>query len=109
MIRCLTIASCNLGMRRMTEQNRVDVLVHIRKNETGEIRIYKDYLYLDEDNFPDLFVWGDGNYGCDCNRRLFFARVNDEEEDWESGCSETEYSVRIMLGNECIYSEFDIL
>ena len=89
--------------------NRVDVLVHIRKNETGEVRIYKDDLYLDEDNLPNTFIWEDGNYACDCNRRLFFARVNDEDEDWESGCSDTEYSVNIMLGNECIYSEFENL
>src|SRR3990172_12902584 len=90
-------------------ENKVDVLVHIRKNETGEVRIHKDWLYLDEDNSPNFFIWEDGNYACDCNRRLFFARVNDEDEDWDSGCGETEYSINIMLGNECIYSEFENL
>lgn len=85
---------------------KVDVLVHIRKNKTGEVRIHKDDLYLREDGSPNMFMWEDGNYACDCNRRLFFARVNGEDEDWESDCSNTEYSVKIMLGSQCIYSEF---
>ncbi len=89
--------------------SRVNVLVHIRKNDTGEVRIYKDDLYLDEDGLPNTFMWQDGNYACDCNRRLFFARVNGEDEDWESCCSDTEYSVNIILGHKCIYSEFENL
>lgn len=90
----------------MNKEKVVDVLVRIRKNDTGEIRVRKDELYLDKDGVPITFIWEDGNYSCDCNRRLFFARVNNEEEDWDSGCSETEYSVNIMLGDKCIYSEF---
>lgn len=90
----------------MKEEEKVDILVHIRKNDTGEIRVHKDSLYLGEDGIPVTFIWEEGNYSCDCNRRLFFARANNEEEDWNSGCSAREYSVNIMLGNECIYSEF---
>jgi hypothetical protein len=85
----------------------VDVVVHIRKNETGEVRLYADRLSLDEDGSPRVFIWEDGNYRCDCNRRLFFARAHGETEDHDAGCSETEYSVKIMAGNECLYSEFD--
>ena len=88
-------------------EKKVDVLVHIRKNETGEVRIWKDDLNLHEDGSPNLFMWVYGNYSCDCNRRLFFARVNGEDEDWESDCSNTEYSINVMFGNECIYSEFE--
>lgn len=88
----------------MNELAEKPILVHIRKNKTGEIRIYNDIIYFD-----DVYMWEDGNYSCDCNRRLFFARANNEEEDWESGCGNTEYSVNIFLDNKCIYSEFDIL
>lgn len=92
----------------MSELAEKPVLVHIRKNETGEIRIYNDKIYFDDINLPNVYLWEYGNYSCDCNRRLFFARVNDEEEDWESGCGDTEYSVNIFLDNDCIYSEFDL-
>lgn len=85
----------------------IQVSVHIRKNETGEIRIYQDELSPnEEDGSPNTYIWEEGNYGCDCNRRLFFARINNEEEDWESGCSETEYSINIFQGEKLIYSEF---
>lgn len=94
---------------RNVMDNKIDVLVRIRKNDTGEIRIYKDDLDLDKDNLPNTFMWEEGNYACDCNRRLFFARVNGENDNWDSGCSNTEYSVNVMLGNECIYSEFENL
>lgn len=79
--------------------------VHIRKNETGEVRVYKHELDLEEDGSFDTYLWEEGNYSCDCNRALFFARVNGEEEDWELPCSDIEYSVEIFLGEELIYSE----
>lgn len=94
-------------------ENKVDVLVHIRKNDTGEIRIYRDWLYLDEDGLPDVFIWEDGNYSCDCNRHLFFSRAHAYNENikWEPepDCGNTEYSVNIILGDKCIYSEFENL
>jgi hypothetical protein len=88
--------------------NKVDALFHIRKNDTGEIRIYKDDLYLDDDGSPNTFIWVDGNFSCDCNRSLFFARANDEDEDeaWELGCSDTDYSVNIVVEGKLIYNEF---
>lgn len=89
-------------------ENKKDVWVHIRKNETGEIRIRKDWLFLDANGLPNLFIWQEGNYSCDCNRALFFARANDEDEDCFD-CGESEYSIKIMLGDECIYSEFERL
>lgn len=92
----------------MNELVEVPILVHIRKNDTGEIRIYNCMTYFDDADLPSIYVWEDGNYSCDCNRRLFFARINNEEEDWESGCSDTEYSINIFLDNDCIYSEFDL-
>lgn len=35
------------------------------------------------------YQWQDGNYGCDCNRRLMFQRAGDEDEtDHECGHGE---------------------
>lgn len=87
--------------------DKVDVLVHIRKNDTGEIAIFKDDLYLDDDGLPNTFIWEDGNYACDCNRRLFFDCVMSNGSEEIPDCSDDKYSVNIMLGDECIYSEFE--
>lgn len=88
------------------ENSLVDVLVYITKNDTQEVRIYKDSLYV-EDGHVETYIWEEGNYSCDCNRRLFFSRVNGEEEDWDSGCSEFEYSVEIMYKGKVIYTEME--
>lgn len=80
-----------------------DVL--IRKNETGEVRVYKYELDRDEDGSFNTYIWEEGNYACDCNRMLFFARVNGEEEDWESPCSDYKYSIEIFVDEELIYSD----
>lgn len=93
------------------KEEEVVVRVEIRKNATGEIREFETTLLFDDfggDKYPNYFIWEEGNYSCDCNRRLFFARANCEEEDWQSGCGDTEYSVSILLEDgECIYSEFE--
>ncbi len=87
----------------------VPVIVVIRENKTNRIRFHLDNLFLGEDKTPNIFIWEDGNYACDCNRGLFFDRAgNDEEREHE--CSQNtgdDYSVNILLQNgECIYSEF---
>jgi hypothetical protein len=28
------------------------------------------------------FIWSEGNYSCDCNRAIFFARERDEPDPW---------------------------
>ena len=73
----------------------------IRRNSDGVIREYEDkYNYEDTDALE--FIWGfDGNFGCDCNRELFFLRAGGEAEAAESmlsrsnRCGETRYSVRL--------------
>ena len=63
--------------------------VHIRKNETGEINVYED------DYWSGDFQWQEGNYCCDCNRRLFFERAGGTEPEWddEDECSKGLYDV----------------
>ena len=54
--------------------------VAIRKNETGEIRMYDGG---GEWGGSSHFLWTDGNYACDCNRADFFG-----DED-AAQCGET--------------------
>ena len=92
----------------MTVEKSIDVAIHIRKNSSGEIRIWKDALfYFDGSEFPSIFIWEDGNYSCDCNRHVFFSHAGGEDADFSRDCSDTEYSVNIYDGDQLIYSEFD--
>jgi len=63
-------------------------IVSIQKTSTGEVR---EYIERDHDwSDLDEYMWTDGNYGCDCNRALFFARAADEDETeaWEQPCGD---------------------
>ena len=62
--------------------------VHIRKNATNEVRIYKC-----NSPWSGGFMWSDGNYACDCNRAIFFGDAGGTNEEME--CGETRYTVRI--------------
>ena len=89
------------------DREHVKITVHIRKNETGEVRTYADTGMLDGGEFND-FIWAEGNFACDCNRELFFLRANDEPEP-DTECGDERYSVNIEnpATNEVIYREFD--
>lgn len=79
------------------DERLVKTLVRIRKNDTGEIREYEDtILFINWMDLPRYEIWQDGNFGCDCNRRLFFARAGDEEEDMEGPCGTGQYSVELI-------------
>ena len=49
--------------------------------------------YTTEAQYEDSqeFLWNDGNYSCDCNRRLFLCRLNglDDPEDEDDPCGHT--------------------
>lgn len=64
--------------------------VAIRKNDTGEIRIYRHDISWDEDS--SMYEWTDGNYGCDCNRDIFWHWAVGEETE-ERKCGHTTFSV----------------
>ena len=65
------------------------IFAHLRDSVTGDQGVYEydlDPQYLD--NQP--FLWGHGNYSCDCNRTCFLAEVNrawDEATDTEPDCN----------------------
>ena len=44
----------------------------------------------------DGYMWSDGNYGCDCNRSLFFARARGEDDAEHEECGETRFHVEIV-------------
>lgn len=66
--------------------------VFIRDNATGEVRTMPW-----EDDWVDVddYLWSEGNYACDCNRALFFARAVGEDDPSRS-CGDGAYSVRIV-------------
>jgi hypothetical protein len=90
--------------------NWVATVVEIRDNDTGIVREYQNAdILTDGGAEPSSYIWEDGNYSCDCNRRLFFARAAGEDEDWDSDCSDGLYSVRVRnkKSGRVFYSEFD--
>lgn len=74
-----------------TEQEVADLLrIHIRNNQTGEVRTYQDDVLF---SCP-VFWWTIGNGSCDCNREIYFQRARGEEPDLDADtCSEGRYSV----------------
>lgn len=55
--------------------------VQIVNVETGERRTCDDKGLFDisDGEFQD-YIWSEGNYSCDCNRALFFARAGGEDD-----------------------------
>jgi hypothetical protein len=69
--------------------------VHLRNNETGEVRVYREDSVW---NGTNEFMWSEGNFSCDCNRAMMFQRAIDEEQTWDHDCGDQGYSVlRIVL------------
>ena len=90
----------------------VKCIAYIRNNETGEIRHYKDDLIWDtENNCPHTFIWEEGNYGCDCNRDLFFnyaiGKKYDEIKDKKCGHEKYDVNLENPKTKEIIYREYD--
>ena len=73
----------------------ISYTVAIRCNATGEIRYHRDELGWHE---ASDYQWLDGNYACDCNRALFFARAKGED-DPDQVCGDTAYTA--------LYAELD--
>jgi len=97
---------------KYTEKLRIKVDVYIKCNETQEIVKYPDELYC-QDGHPDVYMWEEGNYSCDCNRELFFETIksgkSQMETYWNTGgeCSEGRYSVKIAISEDgsVLYNE----
>lgn len=67
-------------------------LIKIKRNSDGLIREYNDEYPWSE---TMEYLWSEGNFGCDCNRALFFARaVGEDDPDCE--CGDTEFSIEVF-------------
>ena len=82
------------------------VTVKIRDNETGEIHTITRTRHIDMQSFIDL--WTDGNFGCDCNRSLFYHEMSPSDDD-DISCGDTRYSVQLIdkATGEMILDEFN--
>ena len=89
----------------------IEIIAHIRNNQTGEIRQYKDDAIWDEDNgCPHLFIWEEGNYSCDCNRKIFWGdSIGHEYEDEETPCGDGDFSINLEnpKTGEIFYREYE--
>jgi hypothetical protein len=78
-------------MRHLDET--VPTIVHIGRNADGETRRFSFDYY-------GYYIWDEGNYSCDCNRALFFARAKGEEDPENRPCGEEAYSVWITSADD---------
>jgi len=80
--------------------------VHIRKNATGEVRVYHE-TYPWEDICE--YMWTEGSFGCDCNRHLFFERAGGRQPELDEGtCGSTAYTVlKIELEDGSVIDDID--
>lgn len=81
----------------MTMKER-PIRVTITDTTTGESRTFDDTgtwgNEYGDTGFQD-YIWSEGNYGCDCNREIFFRRVKDED-DSQRKCGEGRFTLRIV-------------
>lgn len=93
-------------------EEKIPVQVYIRNNETGETRIYTDVHWTQKD-FDEgyfQFQYGENNYACDCNRALFFARSNGEEDPETRDCTVEKFTITQCLtpdGTDIYHDEDD--
>ena len=68
-------------------------IIAIRKNDTGEIHYYTD-TFTYEDEYHMLWQYTEGNFGCDCNRELFWYRLIGIEKIGEKlKCTDDRFSI----------------
>lgn len=69
----------------------MNALIYLRHNPSGVIRtVVYDMHDSDEESLE--FIWTEGNYACDCNRALFFARACGDADPSDRPCGETVYT-----------------
>lgn len=76
--------------------------VVIRNNLTGESRaIHQDDAWSDSTDY----LWGEGNYACDCNRALFF--FNWEVEAENRWCGHERFTIPTIILSDGTIIEFE--
>lgn len=83
----------------------MDYVAHIRDNSTGEVRSIALTEWLDDG--VGEYMWEGGNYGCDCNRGIFFADAAGADEP-DIPCGDERFSVRcVSTAGEVLYEDDD--
>ncbi len=90
----------------------VKIVAHIKCVLTGEIAKYENKGIWDEENqMPHTYIWEEGNFSCDCNRKMFFlSGLNrSEPSDEEIPCGGGKYLVNLEnpQTSEIFYREYD--
>jgi len=81
----------------------VEVIVRIKEVSSGEVR-ETFRTYPDDARAQTVkFHWTDGNYGCDCNRHIFFHKSDADDSDIV--CSKGRYLVRVEMNGEVIFED----
>lgn len=79
--------------------------IYIRRNADGIERVYK---WADHQMGFFDYNWREGNWGCDCNRYLFFCRAVDEEEKDEHPCGVTGYAAKVIgLDGKVLFNDYE--
>ena len=47
------------------------IRIHFYDKKTNLRKTYDTEISTDEEGYPNLYIWEDGNYSCDCNRSIF--------------------------------------
>lgn len=91
----------------------IPINIYIRRNSDMLVMHYDapDIVgFIDDGSFNE-FIWSDGNFACDCNRRLFFERALDAnyDDDIDYDCGSDKYAVRITdKSDNVLYDEFEL-
>lgn len=72
----------------------LSITITLRRASDGVERTYTDHWYpfdparegRDEMLRGMHYQWLDGNFGCGCNRKVFFARAGDEDDPEDPSC-----------------------
>lgn len=93
------------------QHTRVKVIVHVKRLADGEVRRYHTWDIYDPDDgdFPNPYMYEEGNYSCDCNRHLFFHRAMSAEPEEDVPCGDELYAVNVANAKtgEVYYREFE--
>ena len=59
---------------------------------------FSTYYYSEDYGCKSSYIWEEGNYACDCNRELFFARGRGESEPANENlrCTDGRFLVRVV-------------
>jgi hypothetical protein len=85
----------------------VSYTVAITDTTTGETR-ERTYDDLGEWDEGSEYWWTDGNFGCDCNRKLEFGRADGIDYD-DGPCNPypepNRYRIKVMVGGKVVYED----